>query len=123
MYYKTTEYMNDMEILDTGANLVCFTTTVLASNVKDADENGKKYVPLGSLIDTAGKVVTEKKVGENYELSSMPIGVLYNTADVTNNDVACSYVVEGYLRADRVLEGFANTIELVKEALPKITFR
>ncbi|WP_315168685.1 hypothetical protein [Metaclostridioides mangenotii] len=123
MFYKTTGYTVDMEILATSANLVCFTSTVLMSNVKQADENGKMYVLQGMLIDELGNVVTEKKVGEAYELSSVPVGVLYKTVDVTNNDAECSLVVEGYLRADRVLDSYPNTAEKIKEALPKITFR
>ncbi len=40
MYFKRSNYENDMEILVTEKNLVTFSGTVLASNVTQADENG-----------------------------------------------------------------------------------
>lgn len=124
MYLKKIIYENDLEIIVTEKNLIRFTGTVLASSVIEADEHGKKYVKAGSLIDDTGLVV--KQTGElgSETLTSTPIGVLYKTVDVTNGDVPGSFIVEGYLRSDRVLDGFAEkAIEAIKTALPKITFR
>ena len=124
MYFKKISYENDIEILVTEKNLVTFSGTVLAANVTTVDENGRKYVKSGTLIDGDGNVV--KQTGElgSETLTTTPVGVLYRTVDVTNGDMPCSLVVEGYLRSDRVLDGFAEKgIEAIKAALPKVTFR
>ncbi|MEW9093950.1 MAG: hypothetical protein AB2417_02610 [Clostridiaceae bacterium] len=123
MYFKKTSYTNDMEILVTPANLVTFSGTVLATNAT-ADENGRKYVLAGSLIDADGNVVKQTGTTGSETLKSTPVGILYKTVDVTNGSMPCSLIVEGYLRADRVLDGFAEkAIEEIKVALPKVTFR
>ena len=124
MYFGKKTYESDLEILVTEKNLVAFSGTVLASNVTTADENGKKYVVSGSLIDADGKVVTQKGTSGSETLSTTPVGILYKTVDVTNGDVAGSLIIEGYLRADRVLDGFADkAVEAIKAALPNIKFR
>lgn len=123
MNFKKETYTNDMEILVTPANLVTFSGTVLAANAT-ADENGKKYVLSGSLIDADGNLVKQTGASGSETLTTTPVGILYKTADVTNGDMPCSLVVEGYLRADRVLDGFAaKAITAIKTALPNITFR
>lgn len=124
MYFGKETYTNDMEILVTEKNLVTFTATVLASNVTTADEHGRKYVKCGTLIDATGAVVTQTGSTGSETLSATPIGVIYKTVDVTNGDMPCSLVVEGYLRADRVLDGFADkAVTAIKTALPNIKFR
>lgn len=124
MYFKKTNYENDMEILVTEKNLVTFSGTVLASNVAVADENGRKYVKAGSLIDANGTVVTETGGSGSETLSTTPVGVLYKTADITNGDMPCSLIVEGYLRKDRVIDDvFDNTLDDINAALPNIKFR
>ena len=123
MYFKKTTYTNDMEILVTPANLVTFSATVLAVNAT-ADENGRKYVLAGSLMDADGNVVKQTGASGSETLTTTPVGILYRTVDVTNGDMECSLVVEGYLRADRVLDGFAaKAITAIKTALPNIKFR
>ncbi len=120
MYFITENYTNDMQILASAKNLVTFSSTVLASNATTADEHGRKYVVAGSLLDKNGDVVTV--VGD--ALSGTPEGILYKTVDVTNGDIPGALIVEGYLRADRVLDGYSEAaITAVKTALPKITFR
>lgn len=124
MYIKETNYENDMEILVTNKNLVAFSGTVLASSVTQSDEHGKKYVKSGSLIDETGAVVIQTGEEGSETLSSAPTGVLYKTVDVTNGDMSGSLIVEGYLRSDRVLDGFAEkAIEEIKATLPNIKFR
>ena len=119
MKFKKQTFSSDLEILITEANLVTFSTTVLASNVKAFDENGNKYVKTGALLDKAGNVVTAS--GDS--LSGVPVGVLYQTVNVKDGDEPASLIVEGYLRADRVLDGYSEkAIQAVKTALPKITF-
>lgn len=123
MNFTRTTYSNDMEILATEANLVTFSGTVLAANAI-ADENGKKYVIAGSLIDADGNIVKQTGEAGSETLTSTPVAILYKTVDVTNGDEPGALIVEGYVRADRVLDGFADkTIETIKSALPKITFR
>lgn len=124
MYFKKTNYENDMEILVTEKNLVTFSGIVLASNVAVADENGRKYVKAGSLIDANGTVVTETGDSGSETLSTAPVGVLYKTVDITNGDMPCSLIVEGYLRKDRVIDGvFDNTLDDINAALPNVKFR
>jgi hypothetical protein len=123
MNFKKITYVNDMEILVTPANLVTFSGTVLAAGVT-ADADGKKYVLAGSLIDATGAIVTQTGAAGSETLTTTPVGILYKTVDVTNGDEACSLVVEGYLRADRVLDGFAaKGITAIKTALPNVNFR
>lgn len=124
MYFKKSNYENDMEILITEKNLIAFPGTVLASNVTEADENGRKYVKTGSLIDADGNIVKPTGDSGSETLTTTPVGVLKGTVDVTNGDMPCSLIVEGYLRTDRVLDGFSEkAIEAIKAALPNIKFR
>jgi hypothetical protein len=121
--FKKTIYTNEMEILSTDANLVCFTGTVLSAGVV-ADADGKKYVAAGSFIDSTGAVVTEEGTSGSETLTTTPVGVLYQTVDVTNGDEPGSIMVEGYLREDRVLAPFADAaIVLLKAALTELKFR
>lgn len=123
MSFTKLTYTNEMEILASDANLVCFSGTVLNAGVV-ADANGKKYVLAGKLINAAGAVVTQTGSAGSETLSTTPVGVLYQTVNVTNGDEPCSLVVEGYLRADRVLVGFAAAaVVLIKAALTEIKFR
>lgn len=122
MYFKKENYTNGMEILALNANLVTKSATVLSTGVT-ADEHGRKYVLAGSLIDADGNVV--KQTGElgSETLSTTPVGILYKTVDVTKGDMPCSIVIEGYLRADMVLDGFAEkAITAIKTAVPEIKF-
>lgn len=123
MNFTRKTYINDMEILVTSANLVTFSGTVLSAGVV-ADAEGKKYVPAGSLIDVDGNVVVETGDAGAEALSTIPVGVLYQTVNVTDGDQPAALVVEGYLRKDRVIDGvFDNTIAAIKTALPNIKFR
>ena len=123
MYFKKIDYTNEMEILFTEKNLVTFTGTVVSADVV-ANTEGKKIVLAGSLITADGKVVKQTGNSGQETLSGTPVGVLYRTVDVTNGDMPCSLVVEGYLRADRVLDGFVAAKQTeIKTALPNIKFR
>lgn len=116
-------YTNEMEILASDTNLVCFSGTVLNADVV-ADADGKKYVAAGSFIDATGAVVIETGTPGSETLTTVPVGVLYQTVDVTNGDAPASIMVEGYLRADRVFAGVAAAaVVLIKEALTEIKFR
>lgn len=119
MYFKKTSYETDMEILATEKNLVTFSGTVLASNATTADENGRKYVKAGSFIDATGAVITPS--GTSF--TGDPVGILYQTVDVTNGDVAGSIIVEGYLREDRIFDGYEEDAKTAAKAkVPHIKF-
>ncbi|WP_195251854.1 hypothetical protein [Romboutsia sp. 1001713B170207_170306_H8] len=119
MYFKKTSYENDMEILVTEKNLVTFSGTVVASGV-ESNAEGKKIVKAGSFIDAAGTVV--KPSGTSFE--GDPIGILYKTVDVTNGDAPASIIVEGYLREDRIFDGFQDQAKTAAKAkVPNIRFR
>lgn len=123
MYFKKETYTNDLEILVTPQNLVTFSGTVLSTGVV-ADEHGKKYVKAGSLISATGTVVTQTGSAGSETLSATPVGILYDTVDVTNGDMPAAFIVEGYVRKDRVLASFATAAQtLIKTALPNIRFR
>ncbi|MEG0133549.1 MAG: hypothetical protein RR782_05380 [Clostridium sp.] len=120
MYFKKETYTNDMEILITTTNLVTFTGTVLASNVTAGDEHGRKYVLAGAFVDVDGNVV--KATGDTF--TGTPIGILYKTVDVTYGDAPCSLIVEGYVREDRVLDGYSAAAKTaVKTKLPNVKFK
>ncbi|WP_040212391.1 hypothetical protein [Clostridium polynesiense] len=59
------------------------------------------------MIDEVGKVAKQTETSGSETLSATPVVVLYRTVDVTHGGMPCSLVVEGYLRADRVLDEFA----------------
>ena len=123
MYFERKTYNSDLEILVTEKGLVAFSGTVSSEGVT-ADENGKKYVTRGAFIDADGKVVTQTGSTGSETLSATPVGVLKETVDVTHGDQPCSLIDAGYLRADRVLDGFADkAVAAIKTALPRITFR
>lgn len=122
MYFRKEIYTTDMEILAADKNLVRFSGTVKNTGLT-ADEHGRKYALAGSLIDADGNVITQTGSTGSENLSATPIGVLFNTVDVTEGDQPCSLVVEGYLRADRVLDGYATSVvTAIKTALPNIKF-
>lgn len=121
MKWTNTTYTNSMEILATEANLVTFSATVKQQGT--ADEHGGKYVTGGSLIDADGNIVTQTGATGSETLSATPVGVLLTTVNVTDGDKPCALAVEGYLRADRVLDGFAaKAFTAIKTALPEIKF-
>jgi len=123
MYFEKTNYPSDLEILVTNANLVCGAITILEDGIP-VDENGDKYVNSGSLIDATGAVITETGTVGVETLSATPVGVLYQSINVINGDEPGALIIEGYVRADRVLTPFsAAAIVLIKTALPNIKFR
>lgn len=119
MYFESQKYENDMEILVTGKNLVTFSGTVVSAGV-DANEEGKKIVKAGSFIDATGAVVK----ASGTEFTGNPIGILYKSVDVTNGDAPASIIVEGYLREDRVFDGYQDEAKTAAKAkVPNVKFR
>lgn len=122
MYFKKENYSNDMEILHTNKNLVTVSATITDADVI-ADGDGNKYVVQGKLIDKDGKVVTQTGSTGSETLSTTPVGILYKTVNVKNGKEPGALIIEGYVRKDRVLTGFADkAITAIKTALPNIKF-
>ena len=122
MYFKKENYSNDMEILHTDKNLVTVSATITDADVT-ADGDGNKYVVQGKLIDKDGKVVTQTGSTGSETLSTTPVGILYKTVNVKNGKEPGALIIEGYIRKDRVLTGFADkAITAIKAALPNIKF-
>lgn len=122
MYFKKKDYVNDMEILDTNKNLVTVSATISATGVT-ADTEGNKYVKQGALIDADGAVITQTGSEGSETLSATPVGILFKTVNLKHGDMPAALVIEGYVRADRVLEGFADKAkEAIKAALPEVKF-
>lgn len=111
MYFnsKTQKFDNGVEIMATYRNRVTFSCTVSDSGV-DANGEGKKIVPKGSLLDASGTIKNDATV----------IGILAEEVDVTNGPQPGSLIVEGYVLKDR-LPVAPET--LAEKALTKITFR
>lgn len=93
MYFnsKTQTFDNGVEIMATYRNRVTFTTTVSDSEVVE-NEEGKKIVPKGSLLDAAGTIKNDATV----------VGILAEEVDVTNGPQPGSLIVEGYILKDRL---------------------
>ncbi|MEI2419609.1 hypothetical protein V6O07_05000 [Arthrospira platensis SPKY2] len=106
---KKTIYKNDVEILATEKNLVSFTSKISDSGV-EADQEGIKIVPKGSLVDASGVVKNDATV----------VGILLNSVDVTNGPQPGAIIVEGYILKDRLP---VAPEEAAIGALKKITFR
>lgn len=111
MYFnsKTNTFDNGVEIMSTYRNRVTFTCTVSDSSV-EANGEGKKIVPKGSLLAADGTIKNDGTV----------IGILAEEVDVTNGPQPGSLIVEGYILKDRLP---VAPEELAIKALSKITFR
>lgn len=111
MYFnsKTQTFDNEVEIMATYRNRVTFTCTVSDSSV-EANGEGKKIVPKGSLLDASGVVKNDGTV----------VGILAETVDVTNGPQPGSLIVEGYILKDR-LPVAPETLAI--KALTSITFK
>lgn len=122
MYFRKETYSNDMEVLHTDKNLVTVSATITNADVT-ADSDGNKYIVQGKLVDKDGKVVTQTGSTGSETLSATPVGILYKTVNVKNGKEPGALIIEGYVRKDRVLTGFADkAITAIKTALPNIKF-
>lgn len=103
------QFYTSPEILATEKNLVSFTITISDSDVV-ANSEGKKIVPIGSLLDSKGTIKNDGTV----------TGILANNIDVTYGPQPGSLIVEGYILKDRLP---INPEQTAIDALKKITFR
>lgn len=104
-------------------HFVSFTGTLSGTGVT-ADDEGRKIVPAGSLVDEDGALVTV----EEDALSGDPIGVLLDDIEVTYGDQPAPLLVEGYVYAERLslgedVEMTDEVKALVTAALPEVKLR
>lgn len=104
-------------------HFVSFTGTLSGTGVA-ADDEGRKIVPAGSLVDEDGALVTV----EEDALSGDPIGVLLDDVEVTYGDQPAPLLVEGYVYAERLslgedVEMTDEVKALVTAALPEVKLR
>lgn len=124
MYFKETQFENSPEFL-ASQHYINFSTTISDVGIK-ADENGKKYVTAGTIIDVDGKPV--KADGTTVQ-SKAVAGILFSTVDVTYGPQPGALMVEGYVKEARLTQSddngvLAETIKTsFKENCPKITLR
>ncbi|HAT4259210.1 TPA: hypothetical protein I9068_002587 [Clostridium perfringens] len=111
MYFnsKTQEFDNGVEIMATYRNRVTFSCTVSDSEI-EANGEGKKIVPKGSLLDKSGTIKNDATV----------VGILAEDVDVTNGPQLGALIVEGYVLKDRLP---VAPEEVAIGALKKITFK
>ena len=122
MYVKKQTFDNSPEFL-VSEKYINFSKTAVNKGIT-ADENGRKYMLAGSLIDTDGQLVTITKTGtsgsETYTPSGTVDGIVFHTVDVTEGSQPVAVMVEGYIIAER-LQG-ENVSEYVKTAAFKAAF-
>lgn len=111
MYFnsKTKTFDNGIEIMATYDNRVAFTGTVSDKEITP-NEEGKKIVSKGSLVDSEGIVKNDNTV----------VAILADEVDVTNGPQPGSFIEEGYILKDRL--PITPSVEAIA-ALKKITFK
>ena len=93
---------------------------MVKSDGVEPDENGRKIVPLGTLVDKDGGVCKLEDSG----ITGTPVGITHDTVDVTNNNKEVAIYVKGHLKGKRLNftgeEYTDNMGKAVEEALPDI---
>ena len=90
--------------------------------------NGTGVIPTIVNVGTGSATIVQTTAGVaptfTHALSGTPTGILYKTVDVTYGDQPGAFIVEGYVRADRVLDTYeSGTVATIKAALPNIRFK
>lgn len=122
MYFKEKQYGNSPEFL-ASQHYINFSTTISDVGVT-ADENGRKYVLAGTIIDVDGKAASAGTVA-----TKAVAGILFATVDVTYGPQPGALMVEGYVKEGRLQQSDEGgvLIEAIKTSLkaqcPKITLR
>lgn len=106
-------------VTNSGATIV-FTQKVNGTGAIPTVTNGGTNTGAATIAQTTEGVAPTY----THALSGTPTGILYKTVDVTDGDQPGSLIVEGYVRADRVLDTYeTSTITSIKAALPNVKFR
>lgn len=90
----------------------------------NADENGRKYVYGGTLLDENGKKVKITRSGTegdySYAFSEIPVGILFGTIDVTHGEQPGALMIDGSVNVERLQGDYI--VEAVQEIIPKLPF-
>lgn len=108
MKFVQTEYGNNLEILKLVDHYVAVPTPVLAAGA--VEENGKKIVKAGSILDVNGAIVND----------GTAVGVLLHDVDVTYGNANGTLVIHGFIDGTKL--PVAELAEATVKALPMIKF-
>ncbi len=107
MKFVQTDYTNSKEILKYD-HYVAIPNPVLATG--GVEEDGKKVVKAGSILDATGKVVND----------GTAVGVLLHDVDVTYGNTNGTVVVHGFIDGTKIPN--KNIATAVVNALPQVKF-
>lgn len=107
MKFTQTEYANSKEILKND-HYVAIPTPVLAAG--GVEEDGKKVVKAGAILDATGKVVND----------GTAVGVLLHDVDVTYGDANGTLVIHGFINGNNLPN--KNIATATADALAQIKF-
>lgn len=89
-----------------------------------ADENGKKFVAAGTLLDGEGKAVKVTRGGSSgaytYALSATPVGILFDTVEVTHGPQPGALLIDGSINTERLQGDYV--VEAVQQLITKMPF-
>jgi len=108
MKFVQKEYANSKEILKLVDHCVAIPTPVLAAGA--VEEDGKKIVKAGSILDANGAIVNDGTAA----------GVLLHDVDVTYGDANGTLVVHGFIDGTKL--PVAELAQATVAALPMIKF-
>lgn len=125
MYFCKKTYSNSPEFLKSEKyqNISC---TVDGTDIT-ADENGKKYVPAGTVLDADGKAVKVARSGAadsyTYTFSSAPAGILFDTVEVTHGNQPGALMIDGAVDVERLPGDYwAEAVQQLINKMPYIKF-
>lgn len=107
MKFTQTEYGFSKEILKND-HYVAIPNPVLATG--GVEEDGKKVVKAGSILDKTGKIVND----------GTAVGVLLHDVDVTYGNANGTIVVQGFINGNKIPN--KNIASAVVTALPQVKF-
>ena len=109
----------DPEIRRYRKDSFCISHFVKSDGV-EADENGQKLVPIGTLVDKDGAICKVTAKG----IEGTPVGITHDTVDVTHSDQQVAIYTRGHLQGKLLnLHGqeYSDTIgTAIESALPEI---
>lgn len=89
-----------------------------------ADEYGKKFVPAGTLLDKDGKVVKVTRSGSSgsytYALSTTPVGILFDTVEVTHGLQPGALMIDGSVNTERLQGDYI--VEAAQQLIVKMPY-
>ncbi len=122
MFLVKKTFENSVEFLrsERYQNISC----TVSDNGVTADAYGRKFVFAGTLLDEDGKAVTITRSGSagsyTYTLSSTPVGILFDTVEVTHGSQPGALLIDGSVDTER-LQG-EYVVEAVQQLIVKQPF-